>query len=100
MSADPGKPSEKPSKQPSHRLQFRSASDLFEDQPGWDGLVTSYHDESTWKLPTPSPSKYKPRGTLLKEPLLQISPFAQTDELETVPLPSQKQLRTTLPSEP
>src|ERR1051326_4260322 len=100
MSADPGRPSEKPSKRPSQRLQFRSASDFFEDQPGWNGLDSSYHDESTWKLPAPPPSQFKPRGTLLKEPLLLISPFAQTDELETVPLPSQNQLRTTLPSQP
>src|SRR5438270_8368875 len=100
MSANPGRPSEDPSKELSHRLQFRSVSDLFEDQPDWGGPFTSYHDESTWKLPTPPPSKYKPRGTLLKEPRLLVSPFAQTDELETVPLPSQRQLTTILRSEP
>ncbi len=165
MSADPGRPSQHPSKWP--RLQFRSIRDLFEEQASGRVPAISPDEEATWKMPVPPPSMGKPPGALLKAPFqprelspinhdhppgvpqpyqleaeptrrikalhalpahqqqrekpstlfnetqsqpghglaLPRLPFVQTDEMETVPLPSQQRqqiirVATTLSSRP
>src|SRR6266516_1458128 len=77
MSGDPGRPSQHPSKQRLHRLQFRSVTNLFEEQ-------------TTWKVRVPSPSVEKPRGALLKPPFQQRElPPINHDHQCSVPQPSQ-----------
>src|SRR6266700_3547079 len=94
MSADPGRPSQHPSKWP--RLQFRSIRDLFEEQASGRVPAISPNEEATWKMPVPPPSMGKPPGALLKAPFQprELSPINH-DHPPGVPQPYQLEAEPT-----